>query len=38
MTTDVHGKIVHERGNADNDTMSGTVKYVKYSTIGIIDE
>ena len=25
-------------GNAGIDTMSGTVKYVKYRTIGIIEE
>jgi hypothetical protein len=34
-TTDGHGKM---GGKADNDTMSGTVKYVKYRTIGIIEE
>jgi hypothetical protein len=41
IATDGHGRVVHGGGgNArqSNDTLSGTVKYVKYKTIGIIDE
>lgn len=33
-----HGKVVDEREQRSDDTMSGTVKYVKYRTIGIIEE